>query len=105
MRAALLAGALFAATAAHADYVLVTHEATIFEQPQAASRVLAAAGPGDRLEMVTPRSESGYYLVRFGDDEDSVPRGGVVEVVVNVRSVEGDDVTALRVRHRAGAGA
>ncbi|HZX94233.1 MAG TPA: hypothetical protein VFE90_06930 [Myxococcales bacterium] len=72
MRAALLAGALFAATAARADYVLVTHETSIFKQPQAASRVLAAAGPGDRLEMVTPRSDSGYYLVRFGDDEDSV---------------------------------
>src|SRR3954454_6646560 len=72
MRAALLAGVLFAATAARADYVLVTHETSIFKQPQAASRVLAAAGPGDRLEMVTPRSDSGYYLVRFGDDEDSV---------------------------------
>lgn len=69
----LALGVIFAlARGAYADYVVVTHDANIYEEPYARSRVLASAGAGDEMELVTPRSRSGYYLVRFAEDEQSI---------------------------------
>jgi hypothetical protein len=72
MRALLAACAAFLLSGpALADFAIVTRDASIHEQPRAHSRVLAHVQQGDVVELVSRRSVSGYYEVRFSDDEDA----------------------------------
>jgi hypothetical protein len=59
-------------TPARADFAVVTQDASVQEEPRPSSRVLASVHEGDVVELVSRRSQHGYYQVRFGDDEDEV---------------------------------
>ena len=52
-----------------ADYVVLSTDAPVYEFPRSHSRVLAQGRQGNTYELVSRRSQNGYYEIRFGEDE------------------------------------
>src|SRR5262249_46936442 len=63
---------LLLANAARADFVTFTSAAEIREYPVTYSRVLVRVEAGDMAELVSRRSENGFYLVRFGETDNQI---------------------------------
>jgi hypothetical protein len=69
---AILPGLLLAASSARADFAVFTQDANVYQDASSASSVLARVHADDAAELVSRRSEHGYFLVRFGDDEADI---------------------------------